>query len=283
MKDPQAGLAEALLSVAHFGIAGAIPSEPPQLMAQAQSAEREAAGRLERARTATSSMDAIQEVFGQSFVVAPLFLPSNASDLAKTWGNSDRLQGGNPMEAITWLARAARVREGMSRLEDAFRYAEALNTGAELNLRVGQLPLREDDRWVALPLKDGKPTSAGTLSLVAQVSGKFDAGAPLAGLLIDEWIETVPNPTETTAVAFQYDQPDATPPQSVLIAVPPGADLAWTAGSLQKVLFETMDLAKMRVVDPSLLGEAQHFLPALYFGSNAQGDTISTDWAPLTR
>jgi hypothetical protein len=170
----------------------------------------------------------------------------------------------------------------VSRLEDAYRYAEALGTGAELHLMVGQLPLRDDDRWVALPLKDGQPISAGTLSLVAQVSDRFDSNGPFAGLLIDEWIETVPNPAETTAVAFQYDQPDATPPQSVLIAVPPGADLAWTASALQKVLLETMDLAKMRVVDPSLLGEAQHFLPALHFASNAQGDTVSTDWASVT-
>jgi hypothetical protein len=283
MKDPRASLAEALLPLAHFGIPAAIPSEPAQLLAQAQSAEREAAGRLARAQAAAAPLDALQEVFGQSFIVAPLFRPPNAVDLAKTWGNSDQLQGGNPMEAVTWFARAARVREGMSRLEDAFRYAEALGTGAELNLQVGQLPFRDADRWVALPLKDGKPISAGTLSLVAQVNAGFDTGEPLAGLLIDEWIETVPNATETTAVAFQFDQPDAAPPQSVLIAVPPGADLAWTAATLQKVLLETMDLAEMRVVDPALLGEAQHFLPALYFASNAQGDTVSTDWAPLTR
>jgi hypothetical protein len=283
LSGPPAGVGDALLALAHFGIPGAIPLEPAQLADQAQSAEREAAGRLVRAQAAAAPLDALHEVFGQSFVVAPVFRPPNAGDLAKAWGNSDQLQGGNPTEAVAWLARAARVREGMSRLEDAFRYAEALGTGAELNLRVGQLPLRDRDRWVALPLADGQPASAGTLSLVGQVSGPLDAGGPLAGLLIDEWIETVPNAAETTAVAFQYDQPDATPPQSVLIAVPPGADLAWTAATLQQVLSETLDLAKMRVVDPSLLGEIQHFLPALYFASNAQGDTVSTDWAPLTR
>jgi hypothetical protein len=276
-----AQIADALLPFASFGIAGAIPSE--SLLAQAQSVEREAAGRLARAQAAGAPLDALHEVFGQSFVIAPLFRAPNAKDLAATWAKSDQLQGGNPTEALTWLARAARVREGVARLEDAFRYAEALGAGAELNLRVGQLPLRDNDRWVALPLTNGGQVSAGTLSLVAQVSGAFDPRQPLAGLLLDEWVETVPNATETTAVAFRYDQPDATPPQAVLIAVPPGADLAWTAGSLQKVLLETMDLAKMRVVDPSLLGEVQHFLPALYFASNAQGDTVSTDWAPLTQ
>jgi hypothetical protein len=283
LNGPPQGIGEALLPLASFGIPGTIPAEPAQLVVQAESAERETAARLGRAQAAESPADALREVFGQSFVVAPLFRPPNAEDLAKSWGNSEQLQGGNAMEAVTWLARAARVREGMARMEDAFRYAEVLGTGTELNLRVAQLPLRDNDRWVALPLAKGQPISAGTLSLVAQVSAAFDARQPLAGLLIDEWVETVPNATETTAVAFQYDQPDATPPQSLLIAVPPGADLAWTAQALQKVLLETMDLAKMRMVDPSLLGEIQHFLPALYFATNAQGDTASTDWAPLTR
>jgi hypothetical protein len=283
MDSSPASLSDTLLRMAHFGIAGAVPAEPAQLLSQAQSVEREAAARLARAQAAPAPSDAIREVFGSSFVVAPVFRPPNAEELAKTWANSVQLQGGNPMEAVLWFGRASRVREGLSRLEDAFRYAEALGTGAELNLRIGQLPLREDDRWVALPLSGEKPLSPGTLSLVAQVSDTFDASAPLSGLLIDEWIETVPNATETTGVAFQYDQPDATPPQSVLIAVPPRVDQPWTADMLQKILLETMDLARMRMVDPSLLGELQHFLPALYFASNAQGDTVSTDWAPLTR
>jgi hypothetical protein len=278
-----AALSEALLRLAHFGIAGAIPAGAGQLTGQAESVEREAAARLVRAQAAADPMDAIREVFGSAFVVCPVFRPDNAADLAKTWNRSVELQGGDPMAAVTWLHRAARVREGMSRLQDAFRYAEAIGTGAELNLAVGQLPARDEDRWVALPLADGKPLSPGTLSLVAQVPRSFDAAQPLAGLLIDEWVETVPNVSETTAVAFQYDQPDATPPHAVLIAVPPVPDQAWTADTLHRVLLETMDLAKMRMVDPSLLGELQHFLPALYFASNAAEDTVSIDWTPLTR
>lgn len=283
LTGPTTSLGEALLRMASFGIPAAVPADPTQWTSQAQSVEREATARLTKAQAASAPMDTIHEVFGSSFVMAPAFRPPNAADLVATWAQSVQLQGGNPMEAAAWFSRVSRVREGMSRLEDTFRYAEALGSGAELNLRVGQLPLRESDRWVALPLVDGKPLAPGTLSLVAQVNDAFDASAPLAGLLIDEWIETVPNPTETTAVAFQYDQPDATPPQSVLIAVPPRVDQPWTADTLHRVLLETMDLAGMRMVDPSLLGEIQHFLPALFFASNAQGDTVSTDWAPLTR
>jgi hypothetical protein len=278
-----ADLGEALLPLAHFGIPGAIPSAPRQLVAQAKSAEREASSRLARAQATATPIDALHEVFGASFVVAAVFSPNNAPEFAKSWHTSSQLQGGNPMEAAAWLARVARVGERSARLEDAFRYAEAIGTGAEVNLSVCQLPFRDGDRWVALPLAADKPLSAGVLSLVAHTSEAFDPNQQFAGLLIDEWIETVPNSTETTAVAFQYDQPDATPPQSVLIAIPPGADLAWTPSTLQQVLLETMDLARMRVVDPSLLGEIDHFLPALYFASNSEGDTVSTNWDPLKR
>ncbi len=272
----------ALLQLAHFGIAGAVATSA-DVSAIAHSVEREAVGRLERAQAASDATTALRELFGPSFVVMPVFRPANADDLAKTWADSTRLQGGNAAEAVTWLHRASRVREPLSRFEDVLRYTQVLGTGVELTLRVGQLPLREEDRWVALPTVDGTPIAGGTVSLVAQVDPSFNAREPLTGLLIDEWIETVPNPSETTGVAFQYDQPDASPPQSVLIAVPPGTDDAWTAQTLQQVLNETFDLAQMRLADPETLAEVQHFLPALFFATNAQGDTISTDWTTLVR
>ncbi|WP_413935687.1 hypothetical protein [Nitrospira sp. BLG_1] len=282
LKDPNGDLRASLLQMAHFGIAGAIPTGA-DLITQARSVEREAMNRLERAEAAPDAGAALREVFGASFVVMPAFRPANMDELAQTLADSLKLQGDDPNEAVTWLHRAARVREPLSRLEDALRYAEVLGTGVTLALRVGQLPLRDNDRWVGLPVAGGNPISGGVVSLVAQMDAPFNPHEPLTGLLVDEWIETVPNPTETTGVAFQYDQPDASPPQSILIAVPPGKDHTWTAQTLQQVLIETLDLARLRVVDPEVLEEVHHFLPALFFASNAQDETISTDWTKLTR
>jgi hypothetical protein len=45
---------------------------------------------------------------------------------------------------------------------------------------------------------------------------------------------------------------------------------------------ETLDLAKLRAVDTSLLGAAAQYLPALYVPFNAADDAVSTDFAPLT-
>ena len=79
----------------------------------------------------------------------------------------------------------------------------------------------EDDRWVGLPLEAGKSLPGGKLSIAVQSAEKFDVRQPLAGVLIDEWVEVVPSTTETTGIALQYDQPNAAPPQTILIAVPP--------------------------------------------------------------
>jgi hypothetical protein len=101
-------------------------------------------------------------------------------------------------------------------------------------------------------------------------------------VLVDEWIEVVPNARETTGIVFQYNQPDAAPPQSILIAVPPDLSKAWNVWTLQQVLLDTLDLAMLRAVDPHSMGELGHFVPALYFAANPAGDTISADFSPLT-
>jgi hypothetical protein len=105
----------------------------------------------------------------------------------------------------------------------------------------------------------------------------------LTGLLVDEWVEIVPSRSETTAITFQYNPPDTCAPQSVLLAVPPVPGQAWTVERLQRVLVETLDLAKLRAIDVEALGEMAHYLPALFFAFNKENDVVSTDFAALTR
>ena len=56
----------------------------------------------------------------------------------------------------------------------------------------------------------------------------------------------------------------------------------WAVGDVVRVLLETLDLAKLRAVDAETLDEIGHYLPALYFAFNANGDTVSTDFTKLT-
>ena len=57
--------------------------------------------------------------------------------------------------------------------------------------------------------------------------------------------------------------------------------MPWTVWSLQQVLLETLDLARIRAVDPDALEEVGHYLPAMYFAWNTNGETVSTDFTKL--
>ena len=90
-----------------------------------------------------------------------------------------------------------------------------------MELKVAQLPFVAGERWVGLSGHAGAPRQA--LAGRAHAAA-VPAAAPLSGLVIDEWTESVPAAEVTTGVAFNYDAPGARPPQSVLLAVtPPGA------------------------------------------------------------
>jgi hypothetical protein len=175
----------------------------------------------------------------------------------------------------------ARVREGVARLDDALQYAEALSNGDTLTLQVAQLPQRDSDRWVGLPAKPSTPIPPGRLSLLVHMPEAIDFTQPaIAGLLIDEWIEVVPNTRETTGVVFQYNQPDSVAPQAILVVAHPNpvVQAFWTIPWLQQVLRETISLVKMRAVIPELLDETSQYLPAAYFAFNADDHTVSTDF-----
>jgi hypothetical protein len=296
-------LREGILRLASLGITSAVPlsvggdapGERDGLLAQAGSIAKEASQRIERLAALRAALDPaatvedkrdyqverLRTIFGQAFVVLPRFAAGNSDELAKAFADSAKIQDNDPLGVVIWFQRCSRVREGVGRLAASLRYAEALNRGESLNLTIGQLPYQPDDRWVGLPLKAGKQIAGGRLSLVMQASAAVDTRQPLAGLLIDEWVEIIPNAKETTGVVFQFNPPDSFAPQSILLAVPPVPDKAWTVGDLQRVLLETFDLARLRAVDAEALDEAGHYLPALYLGFNANNDTVSTDFIQL--
>lgn len=290
-------LRELILRSSSFGVAGAVPlsagdstADREVLLVQAASIHKELAKRKEQldALAAASVEDQLnhaisrlQIVFGKAFIALPRFTPANVEELEKALADSDKVQGNDPLVAPTWFQRMARVRDGMSNLSAALSYSEAFNTGETLKLKIAQLPYAEGDRWVALPLVDGKNIPGGKLSIAVRSSADLDVRKPLAGALIDEWVEVVPSTTETTGIALQYDQPSAAPPQTILIAVPPEMGTPWTIWSLQQILLETLDLARIRAVDPVTLDEVGHYLPALYFAYNTVGDTVSTDFTTV--
>ena len=294
-------LRDLILQAAAFGVAGAVPlsaiGEAPidreLLLVQAASIRKELAKRLAQLVDLSKTEPVTDEekrdralaqlriVFGKAFTVLPRFTPSNTAELQQAFADSTRLQDGDALASTTWFERMSRVRVGVSRLNAALSYAEALNTTEKLKLTIAQLPFTANDRWLALPFKPAHTPSAAKLSLAVQSVSDVDVAQPLAGVLIDEWVEVIPGTTEVTGVALQYDQPSTAPPQTILIAVPPEIGTPWTIWSLQQVLLETLDLARIRAADSEALDEVGHYLPALYFACNVLSDTVSTDFTTI--
>jgi hypothetical protein len=228
--------------------------------------------------------------FGARHVMLPTFTCDavGAAELTNALAASTQQQDGDPLAVHTWFTRYARVRDMVARFGACMRGAEVLGAGDRLNLTVAQLPFAPlpsgtTERWVGLPLLPGTELPPGKLSVVVQSTRAINTTQALAGLFVDEWIEVVPSKEEMTALTFQFDPPNSFAPQNVLVAVPPVPGQDWTTETLRRVLMETLDLAKLRAVDTSLLGVAAQYLPALYVPFNAADDAVSTDFTSLTR
>jgi hypothetical protein len=204
-------------------------------------------------------------------------------ELAGAIAASADAQGGDPLAAHTWFLRYARVCDSLARLGACLRGAEALDAGDALKLQVAQLPFVAGERWVGLPIPPNGALAAGKLSLVLQMTTPVDVTGPMTGLWIDEWVEIVPSARETTGLTFQFNPPDAMAPQTILLAVPPQVGQDWTVAGLHRVLTETLDLARLRAINPDALGAAAQYLPAMYLAFNVQDDAVSTDLTPLTQ
>ncbi len=286
------GIDAAMMQAAAFGLPGAVPAaalpgaDPAAtLVPQAAALLAEMTRRLDRPTSQPAAdeegrlgqlLERVRAVFGDGFLALPRFAALNAAELAASRGDAEALLGDDPLAAYTWLQRMERVRAPLARMARPLREAELLGAAERLDLAVLQVPHLPGRRWIGLQASE----DTGAVSLVLQ-GAPVDLGRPLAGLLVDEWTEVIPSRSETTGIAFQYDPPDAMAPQAILLAVPPVIGQPWRVGGLNRVLLETLDLLRLRLVDPEALGDIRHYLPAAYLAFNVEADAVSTDLNPL--
>jgi hypothetical protein len=294
-------LTDALLGVADFAVPGAVPttlgSDGVAGTALTEQAARVLAAVVERQRALdelergfdrrTADAEAqiahdcerLRRVFHNGFLVLAPFTPGNGGELTATFAAADVLRDGDSSAVETWLLRTGRVRDGAARLLTVLTGSELIGGQLRLDrLAVGQIAHVDGERWIGLPSPADGTVPAASVSLVATGADAVDFAGPITGLLIDEWTEVVPARAETTGVAFHYDQPGARAPQSILLAVPPpGAD-AWNLDTLAATVVESLELAKLRLVDAESLMYLGRVLPGLYVPDNLRRETLSIDF-----
>jgi hypothetical protein len=206
----------------------------------------------------------------------PLTLPLTSARLDAVLDRPPRVGGGTVAErrrAARALVRdAATVRPAVGNLQ---RLRSVL-TGhgfdpPDLDLRQLAPDQPVNDPWVgqADPRRSSDPhgvVGGGRVSMVTMDArlGADDPSSPTAGLVLDEWSETVPAPVVTTALAVHADRPSNEAPQAVLLAVPPDPGAGWSQDALEAVLLEAFDLARVRAVDLPALPALGQVVPMLH-------------------
>jgi hypothetical protein len=226
-----------------------------------------------------NTLEKLVVLFGEGFRVLPAFKLSNSSDFQSATQRRERAQDAEPEKVIPWLQKVTRVRDGARRLTTALTYAEVVSAGDGMAFQVAQFPFDEKDGW-NVPKESAR---TGATSLVIYARANLDPRDVLVGLMIDEWVEVIPNRAMQTALTFHYDAPGACAPQAILLAISPDPSKPWDTDTLEAILNETLDLAKLRAVDYDDLSHFGHFLPALFTANNVggdpHGDTVSSDFS----
>ena len=255
-------------------------------------------------QTVTLLLAAGKVLLGETFNWLPRFTCPNEIDLATAAAARAELlahavaavPGGTTAEEVVeeWLQGLARVRRPLYRWEVVRTLADALND-VRLQLNPVQVPFRAKDSWLAVEFPELDPNntpaddppkkfgiSRDTLSIAAHGDSAFRAGVRQSGVLIDDWTEEIPTASETTGISFRFNQPNAMPPQTLLLAVTPEETGSWNWDALVGILSDTLRRAKRRAVEPAQLeklGSAWNaFAPALVseFSTLAQND-VSLD------
>lgn len=221
----------------------------------------------------------LEAVFGRGFPVLPLFsMGAAAAGTQACLDAQATLTAGRPAAVPGWLPKLARVRRGVDHLQSLLlareallaaypsdRYAVLQSTG-----RSGAAEAAPwEQPWVALPeaWPDAPEAPDAPLlglghqrpDLAVAVLAPFglpavQADTPLAGLVCDDWSESVPSHTATAGIAFHYDAPGARAPQTVLLAVPPALGAAWWSfDDVLASVLEALDLSRLRLVRPGQL------------------------------
>jgi len=245
------------------------------------------------ATTAEAAVAALQAaaaaLLGEDFVVVPEFTLTTAQ--ANEWANAINASNNGSLLSYLintagisrpvdeWMYGVARVRPTLKAWETTTLLVEALRGPADVPaLLPVQFPYQAGASWVAMQFAPGDLPDSDRLCYTAHYTMPFDKSAPQCGLLLDEWTEIIPATQRTTGITFNFARPDNEPPQAILLVTPASATGSWQWDDLVGALNETLDLAKVRAVEPADIDQTPYsmYLPATITASALYGISIVT-------
>jgi len=208
-------------------------------------------------------IDALKSLLGREFIVLPPFVPTGIEQVRNSMDDPAFLGRADEHRVRLWLQQSAEVNSELERLEDWLLidgvWKEMLSNSSDVDFRAAQLPYKQGQSWLALSdeERNNQPRDRDALSIV--IVGEElnslvvnDNAHKMAGFVIHQFLDRVPDAEVDTSVGFHYDAPSSQPPQTLLLAVPPQIKRSpgiWTEDKLEAIVRDTIDLAKIRAVD----------------------------------
>jgi|GEM_PF-1990353 len=229
-----------------------------------------------------------RNIFGRSFKIFPEYRLYNEGQITVANNYSDYLEDANEQAIEEWFQGLTPVRKRMHALHQAGLLAEAIGGNSSmLDFSLSQIPLLPLDdsadpqtRWLGVEYPENYERPDENISMLFFNPVGYTASGLQAGIMIDEWVEEIPDKMAHTGVSIHFNNPNSEPPQACLLAVSPNLNGQWAWDDLMDTLSETLDWAKKRAVDPDLLNQSIYpqVLPAVYAAVSASDDTPTLDF-----
>jgi hypothetical protein len=274
--DPDLTVAASLFAARGTAVMAAVT---PLAVATPPAAPGGNASSTDLAQWFSATTDYVHSIVGALIPITACYqLPGN-SPYAQSFGPGNAPPGSDETAVMMWLRRMARVRPSCQAVHDLLMTSEVLQAALP-SVTVAQLPVTAGEHWVGLPFDTAATAPRARLSTVALTPGLVDVNGEFCGLLFDNWAEQLPGVTsvtsassgyeaaEITGMSFTLETPEAYPPQSILLAIAPDQTAGWSLDILLDVVQETLELAKVRMVDLGDLFRLGRVLPALHTTNN---------------
>lgn len=230
---------------------------------------------------------AAQAMLGEDFRLVPEFGLAQAqadewaSAVAASAGSLAYLTGtaGIADPVSEWMYGVARVRPMVRAWERAGLLVDALRGPDHVPaLLPAQFPYRAGAAWVAMRFPPDQRPDSDRLCYTAHYAAPFDKNARQCGLMLDEWTEVIPATTRDTGITFNFARPDNEPPQAILLVTPASGTGTWQWDDLVGALNETLDLAKLRAVEPGDVDQTAYsvLVPATITAATVYAISIAT-------
>ena len=273
-----------LLQIARFRLADAIPLSDADLQNTTYLSQhlegilkklkkrKDAISHYSKELNLKEILEVVEGMFGRGVLILPALKNPDVKTFRESPNTTNYLDKENPFEVEEWIQSLAPVRPKMGLFQswDQLTSSVLLNTP---NKRIYQFPLREnpnDDYWFGMRFNKTDFSDNGNRNdvfsyLFYSLKDTPTIGNETYAIVIDQWLEQIPQSKRNMGIAMHYDQPSNEPPQNVLISVSSSETEYWDWEDLMGSISETFDLAKMRLLGSrNIPNEYRKYLPLLF-------------------